>query len=205
LKITIASLKLEFKLDSKLESKHKLGSRGQVWTMDFLVGIMLFILALIIAAPMMLNLYPSQDYSNVYRDAIYLSDNLLSEGYPSNWTVNDVVLPGIAPNNRLDPQKLFELNSLEYARLKTVFHIDSDFIVFIKNTTSDNNIINITASYNGNNVSQCIFGYNVSISSNSTVSCTPLLNTLSYENLVRVDRIIIYNSKVVTMTLYAWN
>jgi len=131
----------------------------------------------------------SQDHVIVYRDAVYLSDNLLSEGYPSNWTNESVILPGIAENNRINSTRLSEFKTLDYHRAKTLLHVTSDFVFFIRNAT---NIINI---------SECTYGYSLTHDEN----CTPLFTGVSYENLVRVDRIILYNSTVMTMTVYAWN
>jgi len=68
-------------------------------------------------------------------------------------------------------------------------HEDSDFVFFIHNGTT---VINTT---------RCVYGYSLNITS----GCEPVLNGLGYEDLSRVDRIVLYDSKVVTLTVYAWN
>jgi hypothetical protein len=150
---------------------------------------MLFILVIIVATKMLLPLYPITDQFTVYRDAVYLSDSLLSEGYPNNWTANtSIIIPGIAGNNRINSEKLSEFSKLDYYKSKTLLHLTSDYIFFIKNSTS---IIN---------TGQCSYGYNLTHDAN----CTPILSTEHYDHLVRIDRIVIYNSTVLTLTVYTW-
>jgi hypothetical protein len=170
---------------------YKKNKNGQVWTLDFMIGLVLFILMIIISVKIIFDMYPSQDNMIVYRDAIYLSDNLLSEGYPSNWSenINNLILPGIAKNNRINNTKLSQFKDLDYNHVKTLMHVTSDYVFFIHNST---NIIN---------TGQCVYGYPLT----TDINCTPILTTNNYENLVRVDRIILYNSTVMMMTIYAWH
>lgn len=165
--------------------------QGQVWTLDFIIGLMLFMLMIFISVKIVFDMYPSADNLIVYRDAIHLSGNLLSEGYPSDWTgnLNTVVLPGIAENNRINNTKLSKFKDIDYYRAKTLMHVTSDYVFFIRNST---NIIN---------TGQCIYGYPLTTDAN----CNPILTTEQYENLVRIDRVVIYNSTVVMMTIYTWN
>ena len=162
--------------------------RGQVWTLDFIIGMMLFLFTIIFAVKILYGIYSPGTNTVVYRDAVFISDNLLSQGYPSNWTTSDVILPGIADNNRINLTKLAVYKNLEYYRAKTLLHSTSDYIFFIRNSTS---IIN---------TGQCVYGYNVMTDSN----CTPILTNLAYSSLVRIDRVIIYNSTIMRMTVYAW-
>jgi hypothetical protein len=160
-----------------------------MWGMDFIIGLFLFILVLLITVKLTLDIYPSQSHTDTYRDAVHLSDDLLTQGYPLNWTSTDVLVPGIAFNNRINTSKLSEFSQLDYYRAKTLMHVSSNFIFFISNSTS---IINTT---------RCIYGYPV----NMTSGCTPVLTGLGYNDLSKVERIVLFNSKVVTLTVYAWN
>jgi hypothetical protein len=175
-------------MNKKPQLKNK---RGQVWTTDFIVGMLLFMLMLFISIRIVFDMYPSADSTIVYRDAVHLSDNLLSEGYPANWTgdLTSVVMPGIAENNRIDNLKLSKFQDLDYYRAKTLMHVTSDYVFFIRNST---NIIN---------TGRCVYGYPLTVD----VNCTPILTTEQYDTLARIDRIALYNSTVVTMTVYAWN
>jgi len=170
---------------------NKKNKYGQVWTLDFIIGLMLFMLMILISVKIIFNIYPSADSLIVYRDAVHLSDNLLTEGYPSNWTgdLSNVVLPGIAEHNRINNTKLSKFKDIDYYRAKTLMHITSDYIFFIRNST---NIIN---------TGQCIYGYNLSTGAN----CSPILTAAQYDDLARIDRVIIYNSTVMLMTIYTWS
>jgi hypothetical protein len=150
---------------------------------------MLFIVMMLIAVKIVLDMYPSQSHIIVYRDAVYLSDSLLSEGYPLNWTDSGVIMPGIAENNRINMTKLSNFTELDYYNAKTLLHVTSDFIFFIRNNTA---IMNL---------SQCVYGYNIATDEN----CTPILTEITYDNLARIDRLIICNSTVMTMTIYSWD
>ena len=149
---------------------------------------MLFLFVLLITVKVVFMMTPSQDSIMVYRDAVHLSDAILSQGYPTNWTASDVLLPGIAENNRINNGKLSQISGLNYSTAKTLLHVTSDYIFFIRN---DTDIIN---------TGKCVYGYNVPTNAN----CTPILSTLNYENLAKVDRIVIYNSTVEILTVYAW-
>jgi len=162
--------------------------------MDFIIGLFLFIIVVLLSVKVLMDLHPSENHIIIYRDAVHISDNLLSSGYPVNWTASDVIVPGIAENNRLNLTHLSSFKDLDYSHAKTLLHVTSDFVFFIRNSTG---IINISMS----NSTRCMFGYNIAVNS----TCGPMLDTIKYENMVRIDRLIIYNSKVVTMTVYAWN
>ena len=162
---------------------------GQVWTIDFIAGLLLFTIVIIITIKVAFQMAPSQSSIIDYRDAVHLSDALLSQGYPENWTESYVLLPGIAENNRIDDTKLSQIKNLNYSTVKSLLHVTSDYIFFIRYETD---IIN---------TGQCIYGYAVPVDAN----CTPILSGLHYNNLAKIDRIVIYNSTVVIMTVYAWN
>jgi len=171
-----------------ISTKHNRGNRGQVWTMDFIIGITLFIIVMLLSVRILLTIYPSQEHIRVYRDAVQLSDSLLSPGYPVNWNTSNVILPGIADNNRINNTRLKSFKDMNYQHTKTLLHVTSDFIFFISNSTT---IIN---------TGQCLYGYNLT----SEANCKPILTTEDYDTLARIDRMVIYNSTVYTLTVYAW-
>ena len=175
-------------------NRHNFSKKGQIWSIDYIIGLMLFIIMLFIAIKILVSIYPSEDYSLAYRDAVYISDNLMKEGYPINWTAADVIILGVAKNNRIDIDKLSRFSDIDYYRTKTLFHMTSDYVFFIHNSTA---IINNTQT----NTTQCIYGFNISVNAD----CTPKLETLQYSNLVKIDRVVIYDSAVVQLTVYTWN
>jgi hypothetical protein len=163
--------------------------KGQIWTTDFVIGLLLFTLVVLITVKIAFTMYPSQNHIVVYRDAVHLSDALLSQGYPSNWTSTDVLLPGIAENNRINNTKLLEMSELNYSKAKILLHITSDYLFFFQNNSEIKN------------TGRCVYGYNVMTDSD----CKPILTDLKYDDLAKIDRLIIYNSTVMIMTVYTWD
>ncbi len=163
--------------------------KGQIWTTDFIIGLMLFLFAVLLGVKIIFDMQPSQEHIDVYRDCLYISDNLLSAGYPTDWNDTNVILPGIAENNRVNLTKLSQFNDLEYYRTKNLLHTTSDFAFIIHNSTT---VIN---------TGQCVYGYNLTVDENCTVS----FDGLEYDDLMRIDRTIIFNSTVMVMTVYAWD
>jgi len=168
-------------------SKNK---KGQVWTVDFILGLVLFILTLILGIKIILDTYSPTEYNKTYRDAVHLSDAIVSSGYPSGWDSSNVVIPGVAENNRINTTKLDQFSDLNYSRAKSLLHVQADFIFFIRNSTHTID------------TGECIYGFNLSTHAN----CTPiLLDSTEYENLVKLDRTVIYNSTIMVMTFYVWD
>lgn len=163
--------------------------KGQIFTTDYIIGLMLFIFMLVMGAKIIVDIVPSYEYQVVYRDGLYITDLLVSDGYPIDWNDSTVVIPGICDNFRLNQSKLSELDSLSYERTKTLFHTEGDYLFFFRNKTD---IINI---------SSCVHGSSVLVNS----SCHPQLDTLSYDHLTTTQRLLIHNSSVIELVVYTWD
>ena len=163
--------------------------KGQVFTTDYIIGLMIFIFMLVMGAKILVDIVPSYSYEIVYRDGLYIADLLVDEGYPSDWNSSTVVVPGVCTNFRLDKSKLVELDGIDYGRTKTLFHTEGDYLFFFKNKTEIMNISN------------CTYGFPISVNS----SCDPQLDTISYDHLSITERMIIYNSSVIKLVVYSWD
>lgn len=164
--------------------------KGQIWTVDFITGFVLFIIIIFVALKLIINLVPNNQYENIYREGSGLSTTLLKPGYPNSWNETTVILPGIAENNRINLTKLSRYDNMSYGRLKTLFHLSNEYIFLFRNATS---VINI---------SKCVRGFDIAV---NTTTCEPDFSTIKYENLVRFDRIVIINSTLSNMVIYLWN
>jgi hypothetical protein len=163
--------------------------KGQVWTIDFVIGLMLFLFIIAVSTKVLLDMYQSPHAQIVYRDAVYISDKLLLAGYPEDWNSTNVIMLGVGGNNRINETKILAFDTLDYYSTKTLLHVTSDFIFFIRNSTQIQNI------------SQCVHGYDL----NTDAECNPILTDVNYDDLVKIDRLIIYDSKVMILTLYVWD
>ena len=124
--------------------------KGQVFTLDFIIGFMLFLMVIVLSVKILLSMPTSETDISLHRESVFLSDSVLSEGYPYNWNDSTVIIPGIAKDNRIDLQKLEYMDNLSYGRSKTLYHISNDYVFFFSNSTG---IIN---------VSKCSYGAPIS-------------------------------------------
>jgi len=166
--------------------------KSQVWSVDFIAGLLIFIFVIVLSVRLLLDMQSPGNYDQLYRDGIRLSDTLLTDGSPHDWDKNSVVIPGLMltnSTNRLDLDKLSKFDNISYQRSKTLLHIAGDYIFYFKNATSNIKI------------GKCVHGYNLS----TDAGCNPKLDSTSFDDLIKIDRIIIYNSTIVTMEIYAWS
>jgi hypothetical protein len=168
-------------------------NKGQVFTLDFIVGLSLFLITIFAATKVLFSMTDNSAQVAAYRDAMHISEQVLAAGYPSNWTHDNVLSPGIAENNRVNPLALQEYSQIDYQHSKTLLHITSEYAFYIKNSTG---IINTT---------KCIYGYSMLSEDNCTLALDNMMDGISYDNLVRVERIVIYDSRPVRLVVYAWN
>ncbi len=164
--------------------------KAQVWTADFVIGLSLFLVVATASIALIINTNPGDNYQYLYKDTIHLTSQLMSTGHPENWNTTSVVIPGLLENKtRLSTSKLEEFKGISYDRTKNLLQTRHEYFFHFKNETG---IINM---------SQCNYGYNVETDEN----CNPLLESLEYDNLVRIERILIHNSQLTKMVVYSWN
>ena len=181
-------------LNDRFENK-KYGSqnrKSQIWSMDFFSGLVIFIVVILISVRILFSMTTPDSYELLYRDSIHLSSSLLGPGYPIQWNRSTVIVPGLIffnGTNRIDPGKLIEFDSIDYERSKSLLHLSNEYIFFFRNSTS---VINI---------SRCVRGYPIYTNG----KCEPDLGSIKYSDLVKIERIVIYNSSLVTMTIYMWH
>lgn len=114
----------------KILSGKKMGrftlTKAQAFTMDFFIALVIFAFIIsffIIFQP------KTSGFDFLQKEADSLSETLLSEGIPRNWTIENVIVPGIAKNNRIDNNKLNLIMSINYNELKNLLSLKNDFYV----------------------------------------------------------------------------
>ena len=162
--------------------------KGQVWIMDFILGLVMFLLLIAMAVQAMLSLAPNNDYDLLYTSTVLLSDSLISGGHPVDWNSTHVILPGVIDSSRINITKLERMQNLSYDRTKGMLHLEHQYLFYFENGTG---IVNIT---------NCVYGYPIQ----TDADCNPLLGTVNYDNLVKIERIVIYNGTIVKMVVYGW-
>lgn len=173
----------------KLILNFKKSRKGQVFTLDFFLGLLAFIALLALGFTQLFSFLPSAAFENLYDDAVYVSNILIESGYPLDWNETNVILPGVADAHRLNITKLKSYSNLSYEHTKILLHIPSDYIFYFQNKTHNLNL------------SSCTYGYPIV----SDINCTPQLTSITYKNLVKTQRLLAFNGTILTMVLYTWN
>lgn len=166
-----------------------MGNKGQVFTLDFFLGLFAFTALLILGLTQLFSFLPDENFNNLNDDATHISSILIDSGYPTNWNSTNVIFPGISNARRLNITKLKNFENVSYSYSKFLLHVDSDYLFFFQNKTT---ILNL---------SSCVYGYPVSI---NQTSCEPLMGNVNYENLIKTQRLIAHNGTILTMVIYTW-
>lgn len=163
--------------------------KGQGFTIDYIVGLIIFIFLVVVAAKLFIDIIPDTGYETTYKNNIFLADTLLDNGYPDNWNSSTVILPGIADNQvRINSTLLSRFQNLSYSRTKTLFHIESEYMFFFQNSSG---ILNL---------SSCVYGYPAPVDEN----CTFTLDADTYDHLTKIKRLVIVDGRVAEMYVYVW-
>jgi hypothetical protein len=113
---------------------HKLLKKSQFWYYDLVLGITIFSLVIVMASMFLKDttLMEQKESESYIRNTQRLSDVLFSEGIPSNWTADDVFMPGIMTDGRLDIIKagiLSNISKEDYERSKMMLGVDRNYHV----------------------------------------------------------------------------
>lgn len=161
---------------------------AQVSTIDFITGLIIITIALILTANIISNIQQPSDFHHVKRQTIAASDTLMSEGYPDQWNTTTVVRLGLLTGNELNKTKLEQAQALPYDDLRAALNGVTNIYWYYANKT---NIINLTA---------CGYG-DPSILTNA--ACEPTINEEG--NIVRMDRFVTYNNTILRMVVLTWD
>jgi hypothetical protein len=174
--------------------------KAQVWLSDYTISMLLFALAALIAIKIIINSFSATtDFQELKSESAKLSEILLSEGFPANWdngTSIDIIRPGLLTNKRLNETKVaLAMNSsyIDYTSLKFMLQTKHDFAVAFEE--QNGSLIKF-------NDSLCVIG---SASVSPSPVCPPVNLNFHYHNLVKLDRLVIYNSSIKRMVVYVWN
>ncbi|MFH1174517.1 MAG: hypothetical protein V1725_05245 [archaeon] len=167
--------------------------KGQSFTADFFISVIIFIAALLLSIKIIAGLFPV-DATLLQQEAITLSNYLMSEGNPENWSLTGSPYRiGLLTADRLDIAKYQWLTnqSISYSAAKQLMTLRYDFFINFQNETD---ILNITA---------CGYGSARVVQDNG--NCTFQLNSTSYDNLVKVTRFLLFNSSLIKMNVYVFD
>ncbi len=159
---------------------------AQAWGIDLIIAGFIFTIG--ITSFYLYTINYTADSEEVIETLRYegniIADIILSEGYPKNWTLINVVSPGILSENKINETKLqnfYTLTISDYPKTKTLFNTRYDYLLlFNENLTIGANEINKIGK----------------------PGVSP--GTISSENLIKITRFTIYKNTPITVNLYIW-
>lgn len=107
--------------------------KGQIWSMDFALSLILFSAASVIAYTLLTNLFEDTAHEDVRRQAADASQLLSGEGYPQHWTRSDVIRAGITAEGRLSLRKARELGALDRDALRRSTRATDNIAIYALN------------------------------------------------------------------------
>ncbi|HII72330.1 TPA: hypothetical protein HA265_06260 [Candidatus Woesearchaeota archaeon] len=156
--------------------------KAQVWYTDFMIGILIF--ALVTVAYFYYVEHNDTTDNNLdnylMTEAKSISNYLVTEGYPTDWTPTNVSTIGLTDgNHRVQDAKLADFNSWTYDQRKSNMHTTKEHYFYLEylNGTRFNELCSDMPGCNEWNTS---------------------------DHLVQNTRLLIYNSKIVRMKLYMY-
>lgn len=158
-----------------------MNKKAQAWGFDIIIATGIFIFGIIAFFLYTIN-YPTGEQDKL-DDLLYegnvVSDSLLSEGYPTNWTTLSVSKIGLISNNVINQEKLEsfnEISSNDYGRTKTILG------------TKYNYFINFSTPIQ-------ISGINI-----EGIGLYPN----NAKNIIKISRVSIYQNKPVSIEVQVW-
>ena len=162
--------------------------KSQAWSLDYIIAALIFVSTFILSIKFITEITVNQGSDPLKRDIMFVSESLISEGYPPDWDNESVIRIGLTNNFRLNTTKLQRYEDIDYYASKGLLVTRYDYYFFFRNSTD---IIN---------VSKCGYGYNLTVDAN----CNPDLSSVSYDDLVKIDRLLIYNHSPIIMEVWMW-
>ena len=165
-------------------------TKAQVFSLDLIIAVIIFGSAVLIYYKNITNLSDQDEtlLDDILIDAKIISNSLMSSGYQTNWTKDNVERIGITDDNRVSEAKLAEFSKIPYKESKKLFGTIYDYYVFF--TDRNNNIIYINSSLEG--------------IGKTGVNFTNIQTVENPKKLVKVTRLVVKESEIEKMVIYLW-
>ncbi|MFH1072697.1 MAG: hypothetical protein V1743_04680, partial [Nanoarchaeota archaeon] len=127
--------------------------KGQTWSIDYTIGLLLFLFAIVIGLKIIFNTFQDPTYEYLGKNAYTLMDQFTSEGYPYSWTKDDVLRIGLTTKNTVNITKLNTLYGMDpqatrkYLPTRNTYYLfleDKDFGIIYYNATCGYGTTDIT-------------------------------------------------------------
>jgi len=155
--------------------------RGQAWGFDLMIASIIFTAGIITFYIYSINTIDETDLmiNKLNYDGNIIANTLLLEGAPKNWTENTVISPGILSKNKVNQTKIdifYNLTQNSYNKTKILLNTRYNFYIFFsKDITANGQII-------------------------QGIGRAPV----NQKNLIKIERVAIYNDQALTMNIEVW-
>jgi hypothetical protein len=156
-------------------------NKAQVWYTDFMVGVMIFFIVIIVYYTYAHGLEsdPSKITSDLLIGAKAITGSLVKQGYPLDWNESNVIIIGLTDGKqRIVNEKLEMFADMNYSFIKSKIISSNDFYFFLED----------------------LEGNRILINGKEGVGKEPV----DYGNMVSLSRVVIYNSKLTSMVVQVW-
>jgi hypothetical protein len=167
---------------------------SQIWILDLIVGVTIFILIMVVYFIFVNNISSSKDskIADIQNEILIISETLMSAGSPENWTSAQLNDAGITNGNYLlNESKLSNLSNINYQSQKQLLKTKYDYLVFFENRTSDLMTINGI---------QYIGKWQV----NNVLDRDNIKELEKPKTVVSLRRLLVYKSDIISMVIYSW-
>lgn len=160
--------------------------KAQVWSIDVIVGITIFLLALVLFYKFSINrsYVESNNVNDLVIEGKMISSYLVSTGEPEQWNLENVNVVGLTDGNmRIVNSKVSmfaNLSLADYQKSRRLLSTTKDYYVYFESENSSRvSLENITS-----------FGRNYSYASE--------------KSLIKITRFVFYDSKIIKMVVLVW-
>jgi len=182
--------------------KRRSNKKAQTWISDYTISLILFILIVILSVKIIVNSFSTNTaFEELKTDASKISETLLSEGYPPDWTNASVIRPGVLTSKRLNSTKVVNAMNMSYSALKPKFQTEYDFLVIFEDPGSKDPSSDMIEFSD-----LCVIGSpDVNINKTGVDCHNPVFTSISYDNMVKLTRLVIHDTEIIRMVVYAWD
>ena len=155
-----------------------------------IIAIVIFGVAIAVYYKTMTNISNQDEVllDDILLSAKSISDSIMTEGYPYNWTESNVTRIGIITEDKVNETKLSYFSNISYKKTKNVFGTIHDYYVFF--VDSKGSPIKINQTHEG--------------IGKPGVNSTNINEKENPKKLASVKRIVVKNNKITKMVVYAW-
>lgn len=169
--------------------------KAQVFYTDLMISVGIFMTAVVLFFILSDNLQPEESvFKSLVADSEAISSSLLSAGEPPDWAQDNVTKIGIVEDSyRLNANKAARLMNLSPSAASGLFGTNSNYVIFFMD--KGGNVLN----FNGctfNNAGLVVSNISATICNNFTI--TPR------DNLVSVERLVVYNAEIIKIAVQTW-